>query len=487
MPRPGLRYLEDNLIEQILDEACRILDQLGIEIKNPNIIKLLCDHGARYVESKNRLFLPKALIDKALSTVPPEFRLYDQNGKQTHHFANDNVYYTPGSSAISILDQKLGRMRSPDTGDYIAYTKLTAGLPHIQSQSTAMIPADVPADIQDAYRLLLSLLYCDKAIFTGAFTGKSFELMKEMQLVVRGTAEELAAKPLSVFSCCSIAPLKWSDDTSQNILDCAEAGVPIELISMPMSGFTAPVTLVGSLIQHTAENLSGLVMSQLAKPGMPVLYGGSTAPFDIRYEMPPMGAVESQMISCAYSEIGKFLGMPTQAYICLSDAKRIDAQMGLESAMGATQAALSGINSIAGPGMHDYESCVSPEKLVIDNEIAGMTLRMKHGITARDDFPTIPLLEELQRDGHLLIAKHTRRFLKEEHYFPGPVIERASTARWEGEGSRSLSDRAGDEVKRIIDSWVPVSLSREKREELIRMTESEAVRCGLDKLPERPE
>ncbi len=126
-------------------------------------------------------------------------------------------------------------------------------------------------------------------------------------------------------------------------------------------------------------------------------------------------------------------------------------------------------------------------QLVIDNEIAAMTQRLARGIEARDDFPTIPLLEELESEGHLLIARHTRRHLKTEHYFPGPVIERASLARWIGEGSRSVGDRATDEVKRVIGRWQPVALSQEKRNELIRMTESAAARCGLDQLPQRPE
>ena len=103
---------------------------------------------------------------------------------------------------------------------------------------------------------------------------------------------------------------------------------------MPLSGFMAPVTLVGTLIQHTAETLSGVVISQVASPGAPILYGGSPAIFDMRYETTPMGAIETMMIDCAYNEIGKSLGMPTQAYISLSDAKRLDAQAGLGAAWG---------------------------------------------------------------------------------------------------------------------------------------------------------
>jgi hypothetical protein len=98
------------------------------------------------------------------------------------------------------------------------------------------------------------------------------------------------------------------------------------------------------------------------------------------------------------SEIGKYLGMPTQGYIALSDAKQLDSQAGLETAAGAILAALSGINSISGPGMLDFESCQSLEKLVVDNEICGMTYRLLRGIEPREDFPAVPIFEELLRD-----------------------------------------------------------------------------------------
>lgn len=198
---------------------------------------------------------------------------------------------------------------------------------------------------------------------------------------------------------------------------------------MPLSGFMAPVTPVGSLVQQTAENLSGTVISQLSNPGHPLLYGGSPAVFDVRYETTPMGSAETMMLNCANSEIGKYLGLPTQGYTAISYAKLLGAQAGLETSMGATLAALSGINSISGPGMLDFESCQSLEKLVVDNEICGMIYRLLEGKEPREDFPAIPLFQELLTEKNLLIADHTRRHLREEIAFPGPVIDRSKRAR----------------------------------------------------------
>jgi trimethylamine--corrinoid protein Co-methyltransferase len=481
--RPKLKLLDDDLRTRIIDEARDLLCTIGVEIHNRQVLSLLADHGAEVDQSKQHARFTQELIDKALSSVPRSFKLYDVHGRQTHDFSGDKVHFTPGSAAINILDK--GVMRKPHTGDYVRYAKVVSGLDYIESQSTAFIPADVPEEISDSYRLFLSLLYCEKPVVTGAFTIEAFNIMRDLQLAVRGTTEELKAKPLTIFSCCPTSPIKWSDVTSQNVVDCANYGIPVEFISMPLAGFMAPVTVVGSVIQHTAETLSGIAISQYSSPGAPILYGGSPAVFDIRYETTPMGAVETQMIDCAYSEVGKHLGMPTQAYISMSDAKQLDAQAGFETSMGATLASLSGINNISGPAMLDFESCQSLEKLVLDNEICGLTQRLIRGVEPRDDFPSAPIFEELLRDKHLLIADHTRRHIKDEIHFPGPVVDRANSSRWLEEGGLTLHDRAEAEVERLIKAYTPSSLSDDIKTELERLMSAEAARFGMDQLPGR--
>ncbi|KPJ74374.1 hypothetical protein AMJ52_00850 [candidate division TA06 bacterium DG_78] len=480
--RPVVRFLSDTLIKQIITEARDILCKLGVEIHNKNILSLLHDYGAHVDRGGERVLLTDTIIDKALETVPRSFKLYDVHSNETHDFSNYNVYFTPGSAALNILDYATKKIRKPQTADYIKYAKITSQLNNIASQSTAFIPADVHEKISDSYRLYLSLIYCAKPVVTGAFTIEAFTIMRDLQLAIRGTEEELATKPLTIFSCCPTSPLKWSDVTSQNLIDCARYAIPVEFISMPLSGFMAPVTLVGTLVQHTAETLSGIVISQLTHPGTPVLYGGSPAVFDVRYETTPMGDAATQMIDCAYNEIGKHLGVPTQAYISLSDSKQLDAQAGLESSMGATLAALSGINNISGPGMLDFESCQSLEKLVLDNEICGMVLRLVKGIEPKEDFPALPRFEELVREKHLLISTHTQKYLREELYLPGPVIDRANRTRWHEEGGLTLLERAHREVEKLLQNYVPSRLSESVKKELTKLMTKEARKYGMEHL-----
>lgn len=485
--RPIVRFLNDELIDRIIDEAREILCELGVEIHNRRAVELLASHGARVDAAQGRVYIPGALIDRALSSVQSSFKLYNVQGNPVCDYSGYNVNFTPGSAAINILDYHTGALRKPNTRDFIEFSKIMRGLRFIQATSTAFIPADVPEQISDSYRLFLSLLYCEKPVVTGAFTIASFEVMKNLQVAVRGNERALAEKPLTIFSCCPTSPLKWSETTCENLLDCAKYRIPVEFIAMPLSGFMAPVTMVGTLVQHTAETLSGVVIGQLYSPGTPMLYGGSPAIFDVRYETTPMGAVETEMIDCAYNEIGKRLALPTQAYIAFSDAKLLDAQAGLETAMGATLAALSGINSISGPGMLDFESAQSLEKLVLDNEICGMVLQLVRGIEPKEDFPAMPIFQELLEEKHLLISKHTRKYLREEIYFPGKVIDRANRARWKEEGGKSLEARAHDEVLRLTAEYQPTGLAVDIVRDIVALMEREARKFGMDELPKREE
>ena len=485
--RPIIRFLTDELIQEIISEATSILCTLGVEIHNKTVLAMLSDSGCTVDMEKSHAILTNEIIERSLKAAPASFGLYDVAGKQTHDFSGDNVYFTPGSTALNILDFKTRKIRKAVTADYVNFVKVTEQLDNIASTSTALLSTDVPEEISDSYRLYLSLLYGSKPAVTGAFTIESFEVMKDFQLAVRGASEALKEKPLTIFSCCPTSPLKWSEVSSQNLLDCARYFIPVELVAMPLSGFIAPVTLTGTLIQHTAETLSGIVLSQTASPGTPILYGGSPAIFDVRHETTPMGAIETMMTDCAYSEIGKYLNLPTQAYTSLSDAKELDAQAGAETGIGAVLAALSGINNISGPGMLDFESCLSLEKLVLDNEICGMAHRLIAGIEPKEDFPAMGIFQELLKEKHLLISEHTRRHLKTEHIFPGPVIDRASRSRWEEKGAPTLGQRAHREVEKLLENYEPPDLPEEVKKELTKLMAAEARRHGQNSLPHLPD
>ncbi len=482
--QPRLRFLDDKLADRIIDEAKIVLAEIGVEIQDAEATALLAEHGASIDGKDGRVRITPEMVDGAVDSAPSTFSLFDVLGEKTHEFSGERVHFTPASSAIQILDPVSGGARVPVTADYLTYAKVVAGLPGIDALSTAFIPSDVHDAVSDSYRLFLSLLTCEKPVVTGAFSVEGFAVMHDLLCAVRGSGDALREHPLAIFTCCPTSPLKWTHEGSGNLMDCAREGIPVEIIPVPLSGFMAPVTMVGTLVQHTAEVLSGVVMGQLVRPGTPMLFGGCPAIFDIRYESAPMGAAESMMIACGAAEIGRRLGLPTQGYIGLSDAKTLDAQAGLESAMGTTLAALSVFDNVSGPGMLDFINCHSTAKLVVDHEICVMSRRIRAGMTPRDDFPSLPHFQELLSEGHLLISDHTMSHLREEIVFPGPVIDRAGRARWLEEGSTSLQDRSMAEVDRIVADHEPSRLPENARRDLEERMLAAATTCGMDGLPE---
>lgn len=483
MLRPKLELLERETIERIVAEAYELLWNPGVRIHSDEALSLLADAGATVDLEAKVAQIPAELARQAVESAPSFFHLYDARGKPVVHYGDDDVQFDPGSAAIHILDYGAVRSRPPVTADFVRYIKLAEVLPELDAVSTALVCADVPEGMADLYRLYLVLRYAVKPVITGAFAVETWAVMHDLLVAVAGSAEVLAEKPLAVFDVCPSPPLLWSEITCQNLMDCARAGVPAELVSMPLTGATGPATLVGSVVQHAAENLSGLTIHQLAKAGSPIVWGGSPAAFDMRTGTTPMGAIETLMMDCAYAQVGKYLDLPTHAYMGLSDAKIVDGQAGLESGIGTVMAALAGVNMVSGAGMMDFESCFSLEKLVLDHEIIGMTRRLIQGIDCSEDPLATAIIQQVGHKGNFLATRHTIQWFQKELFMPSAVIDRDTRQAWEGKGAKDVTQRAHERVEDLIATYEPKELPSEVIKELEGITLRAAKATGLDELP----
>jgi trimethylamine--corrinoid protein Co-methyltransferase len=484
--RPRFQILAHGLLAQILDEAFQLLTEPGVRVHNDQALTLLAQAGAEVDLQAKIARLPERIVRAAIESAPRRFKLYTLDGRPAVEYGGGAVAFDPGSAAISILDSHTQQQRPPRTEDFVRFVKLVETLPQLDAQSTAMVCADVVEEIGDLYRLYLALLFMRKPIVTGAFRKDTWWTMKEMLSAVAGGDAALAERPIAVFDVCPSPPLLWSDLTCQNLIDCARAMIPAELVSMPLAGATAPVTLAGALVQHTAENLSGVTIGQLARPGSPIVWGGSPAMFDMRQGTTPMGDVATWMIDCAYVEIGRSLGLPTHAYLGMSDAKVVDAQAGLESAGGTLLAALAGVDMVSGAGMLDFESCQSPEKLVIDAEIIGMARRLLAGIQRRDDPIALDLMRGLGHRADYLSQEHTLTWFREESYIPSAVIDRGSLDAWRAEGGKTAFERARDRVEVLLAEYTPPERPEALVRELRDLTLAAARKFGMETIPDPP-
>ena len=461
--RPKINVLNDNYKELILTEAKQILKTLGVFIENDGAKELLKREGV--ANEGERFFIPSDLVDKCLRTTPSEITLYDREGNESIKLKDDEINYDPGSAAILFLDEKTGKIREARSDDFIRFSKIVSQLKNIDAQSTALVYQDVPKKAQDWHRLYLALSNCHKPVVTGTFRKESFSIMRDFLLTCRLSEDDLARKPLAIFDACPSPPLKWSDLTTQSLIDAAKSMVPSEFVSMPLSGASAPITLIGSITQHCAECLAGVVIVQLARKGAPLIWGGSPAILDMKSGTTPMGAIETMMINLGDVEMGKFLNLPTHAYMSLSDSKVPDAQAGFEGGMGAMLAGLAGINMISGPGMLDFESTQSIEKLIIDNEIVGMVKRLIRGIEDYGSPFALDILKDYDDKEELLSHSSTLNLFRKELYLAGPIIDRMSRDAWISAGSKSARRRAIDLADKLskMPSKSPIdeSLSKE--------------------------
>ncbi len=476
--RPKLELLDKSLIERILDEAFQLIEDPGVRVA-PYVEDLL--RAAGITVRDGVAHMPEALARRLLDLAPRGFCLYDRLGKPAVHYTGDTVHFDPGSSCLNILDPDTQQPRPATSSDLVRLVKVDEMLPQFAAQSTAMVCNDIPPEIGDWYRLLLVLWYSEKPVVTGAFSATSLHTLIDLLAIEGGGRENLRRNPRAVFDVCPSPPLNWSEFASQNLVDLARAGIPAEIVSMPLAGATAPVTLVGSVVQHAAECISGITIHQLAQPGAPIVWGGAPAIFDMRSGKTPMGAIETAMLDLACSQVGKYLGLPTHAYLVAGDGRVIDAQVGMESGISTVLGALAGINMISGAGMLDFLACHSIEKLVIDAEAIASAQRLLEGIQPRGVSLAVDMFAQTGLQGDFLKLKETRALFRKEQHFPSAIIDRALPA---PDGiSPDILRRARQRVEELVGSYERHPFAAELEQELVAFALREAKSSGLECLP----
>ena len=483
--RPAFSLLDPVLAARVLDEAFALLRDPGVKVHEPEAARLLAAAGADVRDGVAHI--PEHLVRDALATVPRSFAVFDRAGAPALRYGEGVVQFDPGSCGVAVLDPDTLEHRPSMAADLVRLVQVTEGLDAYAAQSTAVVCADVPAPIGDLWRLLLVLLHADKPVITGGFGVRTTRVMLDMLAAEAGGVDALAARPRAVFDVCPSPPLSWSELGCRNLIDLARAGVPAQMVSMPLAGGAAPVTLIGSVVQHAAECLSGIAIHQLAKPGAPIVWGGAPAILDMRSGTTPMGAVETAMIDAAYAEIGRGLGLPTHTYLVGSDSKLVDAQAGMESASGALIAALAGIDLVSGAGMLDTLLCQSAEKLVVDAEAIASAQRLVRGIGTPTDTLATGAFAAAGPEGRFLELPETRRLFRTEQHLPTNVIERRSYRAWADTGATDAFARARGRADSIVAAWQRPPIDPSVAAELVAIARREAAGVGLASMPGVPE
>ncbi len=433
-----------------------------------------------------RILFPPDVVDAAVASAPSSFTLYDRAGRPHAELGRRQRPLRPRLERVAdSVDHRTGETRLATTTDFVEFVRLADGLEHVAYLATAFSTHDVPAEISDAWRLALCLMGSERPVVSGAFTEHGVPRMVELMQLFRADRDDLIARPLSIFTVTATGSFRYGEDSCQNLVDCVEAGIPIEIVPVTLMGLIAPVTLVGATVFHTADVLAGVTMAQLVRPGAPVLFGGAPAAFHMKAASSPMAAIEALHLDVAYVEVGKALGLPTQAYMALSDARVLDAQAGAETFGSALLAALAGVNSVSGPGMLDYVLAFSlAEARARRRALRPGAAPARARSSRRDDLPVTELVAPPARREAPDHGRRTRpRTGRASCGSPG----RRSTATTASPGSeaapRTSLTRATEEVDRRLAAYRPPETDGAVVDELVAI-----VRAGHDDLvlPEPP-
>jgi len=480
--RPTIRVLEPQLIGRILDEALRVLATTGMEIRGAEMRRRLHEHGLPMDARGERVLFPREVVERAIASAPSSFVLFDRDGAPHADLGGDRVHFVPGSSGLKVQDHRTGEVRLASTTDFVEYIRLADGLPNIAYLATAFSTNDdIEAGVSDAWRLRLALTNSRKPIVSGAFTEHGVERMVEMQQLFRRDRADLIARPMTIFTITASGNFRYSEDSCQNLIDCVEAGIPVEIVPVTLQGLIAPVTTVGATVFHTIDVLAGITMAQLIRPGAPALFGGAPATFHMKVASSPMAAIEALKLDVAYVEVAKSLNLPTQSYMALSDAKLLDAQAGAETFGSALLAALAGVNSVSGPGMLDFLLVFSLPKLVFDDEVCAQVLHFVGDVAPKDDLPVDGLLAHLLADQHLIMAEHTTANWPTTLHLPSRAWERDNRENWAKAGAPDTAARCTAEVERRLAAYRPIDTDPRAVEELDRI-----IRTGLREATDLP-
>ncbi|NQW11879.1 MAG: trimethylamine methyltransferase family protein [Alphaproteobacteria bacterium] len=450
------RPLSDSDVQRIVDAAKTVLERTGVEIHASPAREVFAKAGARIDGDANRVYIPHTLVDTALATMANSVLLAGREERFDLDLGGARVYMGTGGQAVKVLDLA-GRVRESTLADNYDIGRLVDTLEHIHFYMRPVVSRDLPTDEIDVNQFYACLAATGKHVMANAYLPGKVKDIRALAEMIAGGPEALAARPIVSFTACwTVSPLRWATETV-DILDAILAeNLPVVISSAPQSGATSPASLAGTLVQIWAEQLSGLVYTNLVRPGAPVIAGCVPAQVDLRSGSFTGGSAEFALLNAACAQIAQHLKVPLYNSSGISDSKLPDAQAGAEKAITGLAAALAGANYIHhSAGFLESLLTVAYEQYVIDNDINGEVMRTLKGIEVTEESLALDVIDQVCRgEGHFLGHPQTLALMNTEYLYPG-VMNRDSRADWEEKGSRDIRETARAEAARVLAEHFP--------------------------------
>ncbi|WP_282606105.1 trimethylamine methyltransferase family protein [Pelagibius sp. Alg239-R121] len=451
------RPLSDHKLTAICNDAFRVLSEIGMSEVPPVVQEQALSRGA-HLNEQGRLCFPRSMVEDIIAGAAKSFIFRGRDPKHDFELGGDKVYFGTGGAAVQTLDRDSGLYRPSNLADLYDFARLIDTLPNVSWFTRCCVATDIPdnfdLDINTAYALLAGTT---KPVGTSFTMPEYVAPVIEMFDMALGGEGKFRERPFCKAHISPvISPLRYGDDAVGVTLECIRLGVPINAIVAAMSGATAPATPAGFLVQSTAETLAALILVNLFAPGYPMIFSNWPLVIDLRTGAFCGGGGEISIMNAASGQISNHLGLPSGVASSMSDAKAVDAQMGMEKALSALAAGLGGANMIyESSGMMASLLGASFEAFVADDEMLSHIHRAIRGIEVTEEtlgFETIR--EAVSGEGHFLGAAQTMDAMQRDYFYP-TLGDRNEPTTWAEAGASDLWTRAKTRADDILSSHYP--------------------------------
>jgi trimethylamine--corrinoid protein Co-methyltransferase len=458
--------LRPEQVEAIHDASLRILEEIGMDFLHPEALEILGRAGAEVEPGGQRVRLDRGLVTEAVAQAPSEFTLHARNPAHDLRIGGKNIVFASVASPPNVSDLEKGR-RPGNFPDYCDLLRLCQALDIVHLFAGYPVePIDLPTETRHLDCLQAFVRLSDKAFHAYSLGRARILDALEMVRIARGIdGERLLAEP-SLFTVVNTnSPLKLDAPMIEGIIEMARHGQPVVITPFTLSGAMAPATVAGALAQQNAEALAGMTLSQLAKPGAPVVYGGFTSNVDMKTGAPAFGTPEYTRAALAGGQLARRYGVPYRSSNA-NAANVVDAQAAYESEMSLWGAVMGHANIVLhAAGWLEGGLVASFEKVVLDAELLQMMAEFLQPLEVNEETLGLDAVREVGPGGHFFGAAHT--LARYETAFYSPMLsDWRNFETWEEDGARTATERAHTLYKQILADYEEPPLDPAIDEEL---------------------
>ncbi len=309
----GLEFkvFSDDELYEIHLATLEVLEKTGLRFDDEEALAVLHGGGA-VIDKKNRTAkFPPYVVEDAIRSAPSRILLAGRDPKNDFVMERNRVGFTNFGEGVFIIDPYTGEYRETTKADVAASALLADYLSEIDVYERAVGAGDMPTQSVQLHNAEAWLPNTTKHGFMGSGDGYLTKKIIEMAAAVVGGKEKLQERPIISFITCPISPLQLVKESCEIIMETARAGLVVNVLSMAMAGGSSPVTLAGTLVDHNAEILGGLVLSQCTRKGSKFIYGSSTTAMDLRLAAATVGSPECALINAAVAQMSIYYLLPS--------------------------------------------------------------------------------------------------------------------------------------------------------------------------------